>query len=61
MLLGENRQGVIVDDEMFREPARADSRTLFNSLVRVREGAGHAWSSCYRPGIVQRVEQSGLA
>ena len=41
VLLGENRQGVIVDYEMFREPAPADSRTLFNSLVRVREGTGH--------------------
>ncbi|MGE3312725.1 MAG: hypothetical protein AB7O66_22375 [Limisphaerales bacterium] len=40
VLLGENRQGVIVDYEIFRESAPADSRTLFGSLVRVREGTG---------------------
>ena len=40
VLLGENRQGVIVDYEIFRESAPADSQTLFGSLVRVWEGTG---------------------
>jgi hypothetical protein len=42
VLLGENRQGVILDYALFREPAPADSQTLFGSLVRVWEGTGHA-------------------
>jgi hypothetical protein len=41
VLVGENRQGVIVDYQIFRESAPADSQTLFSSLVRVREGTGH--------------------
>jgi hypothetical protein len=40
VLLGENRQGVILDYELFREGAPADSQILFASLLRVREGAG---------------------
>lgn len=40
VLLGENRQGVIVDYQIFRESAPADSQVLFGSLVRVREGTG---------------------
>jgi hypothetical protein len=31
MLLGENRQGVILDYAIFRESAPADSQTLFDS------------------------------
>lgn len=41
VLLGENRQGIILDYEMFRESAPADSQVLFGSLLRVREGTGH--------------------
>jgi hypothetical protein len=41
VLLGENSQGVIIDYQMFREPAPADSQLVFPSLVRVREGTGH--------------------
>lgn len=41
VLLGENRQGVIIDYRMFREAAPADSQLVFPSLVRVREGTGH--------------------
>lgn len=44
VLLGENRQGVIVDYQLFREPAAADSQLVFASLVRVREGTGHCVS-----------------
>jgi IS5 family transposase len=41
VLLGENRQGVILDYEIFREGAPADSQILFASLLRVRDGTGH--------------------
>lgn len=40
VLLGENRQGVILDYEFFRESAPADSQLLFGSLLRVWEGTG---------------------
>ena len=40
-LIGENRQGVILDHELFQESARADSQLLFESLLRVWEGTGH--------------------
>jgi hypothetical protein len=40
VLLGENRQGVIVDYEIFRESAPADSQILFGSLVRVWDATG---------------------
>jgi hypothetical protein len=40
VLLGENRQGVILDYAIFRESAPADSQILFGSLLRVRAGTG---------------------
>jgi len=40
VLLGENRQGVILDYEFFREGAPADSQLLFGSLLRVWEATG---------------------
>lgn len=40
VLLGENRQGIILDYEIFRESAPGDSQMLFGSLLRVREGTG---------------------
>jgi len=40
VLIGENRQGVILDYEIFRESAPADSQTLFESLGRVWNMAG---------------------
>ena len=40
VLLGENRQGLILDYEIFRESAPADSQTLFGSLLRVWEATG---------------------
>lgn len=40
VLLGENQQGVILDYEIFRESAPADSQLIFGSLLRVREGVG---------------------
>ena len=40
VLLGENRQGILLDYHMFRESAPADSQVLFGSLLRVREGIG---------------------
>jgi hypothetical protein len=41
VLLGENRQGIILDYEIFQEPAPADSQTLFGSLIRVWKATGH--------------------
>jgi hypothetical protein len=40
VLLGENRQGIILDYELFRDGAPADSPLLFRSLLRVFEGTG---------------------
>lgn len=40
VLLGENRQGVILDYKFFRESAPADSQLLFGSLLRVWEATG---------------------
>jgi hypothetical protein len=42
LLLGENRQGVILDFELFRESAPADSQLVFASLNRVWDGIGRA-------------------
>jgi hypothetical protein len=40
VLLGENRQGVILDYQFFREVAPTDSQLLFGSLLRVWEATG---------------------
>ena len=40
LLLGENRQGLLVDYQLFRDCAPADSQLLFSSLLRVFEGTG---------------------
>jgi Transposase DDE domain len=40
VLVGENRQGVILDYEIFRDSAPADSQTLFGSLLRVLDATG---------------------
>jgi len=40
VLLGENRQGIILDYEFFRDVAPADHQLLFGSLLRVWEGIG---------------------
>jgi hypothetical protein len=40
VLLGENRQGIILDYEFYQESAPADSQLLFDSLLRVWEGTG---------------------
>jgi hypothetical protein len=40
VLIGENRQGLILDYEFFRESAPADSQLLFGSLLRVWEATG---------------------
>jgi hypothetical protein len=40
VLFGENRQGIILDYEYFRESAPADSQILFGSLLRVWEATG---------------------
>ena len=40
VLLGENRQGLILDFQFYPESAPADSQLLFESLLRVWEGTG---------------------
>ena len=40
VLLGENRQGVILDYEFFRDVAPADHQLLFGSLLRVWQAIG---------------------
>jgi hypothetical protein len=45
VLLGENRQGVILDYEFFRDGAPADSQLLFGSLLRVWEATGKSVGS----------------
>ena len=40
VLIGENRQGLILDYELFRASAPADSQLLFGSLLRVWEATG---------------------
>jgi hypothetical protein len=40
VLLGENRQGVILDYEIFQSSSPSDSQILFGSLVRVLDGTG---------------------
>jgi hypothetical protein len=40
LLLGENRQGLILDHELFQESAPADSQLPFASLLRVEEALG---------------------
>ena len=40
VLIGENRQGVILDFELFQESAPADTQILFGSLNRVWDMAG---------------------
>ena len=40
VLVAENRQGVILDYQIFRESAPGDSQMLFGSLVRVAEATG---------------------
>jgi hypothetical protein len=40
LLVGENRQGIILDFELFREHAPADSQLLFRSLTQVMEVTG---------------------
>jgi hypothetical protein len=42
VLLGENRQGVILDYAIYRESAPADTQLLFGSLMRVWEGVGRS-------------------
>ncbi|MGD0614269.1 MAG: hypothetical protein ABSA69_02370 [Verrucomicrobiota bacterium] len=62
VLLGENRQGVILDYEIFRQSAPADSQILFGSLLRVREGTGRdVGGSGERSWLFQCFQQSHAA
>jgi len=40
VLVGENRHGIILDYELFKESAPADTQILFGSLIRVWDMAG---------------------
>jgi hypothetical protein len=40
VLVGENRQGLILDWKLFREQAPSDSQLLFDSLLRVLDSTG---------------------
>ncbi len=44
VVLGENRQGGIIDYHLFREQAPVNSQLVFPSLVRIREGTGRCVS-----------------
>lgn len=65
VLLGENRQGVIIDYQVFREVAPVDSQLVFPSLVRVREGTGRCVSEVvsdrgfYTASNSETLRQSG--
>ena len=62
VLLGENRQGVILDYEIFREPAPADSQTLFGSLLRVWQGTGrHVGAVVSDRGFASAANSRALA
>ncbi|MBL9137599.1 MAG: hypothetical protein JNK85_17140 [Verrucomicrobiales bacterium] len=65
VLVGENSQGVIVDYQIFRESAPADSQTVFPSLVWVREAIGRCVSQVvtdrgfYSAANSQALRESG--
>jgi len=62
VLLGENRQGVLLDYEIFREPAPADSQTLFGSLLRVWQGTGrHVGAVVSDRGFASAANSRALA
>jgi hypothetical protein len=61
VLLGENRQGVILDYEFFREGAPADSQLLFGSLLRVWEATGqHVGSAVTDRGFASAANSQTL-
>jgi Transposase DDE domain len=62
VLLGENRQGVILDYAIFRESAPADSQTLFGSLLRVWQGTGrHVGAVVSDRGFASAANSRALA
>lgn len=62
VLLGENRQGVLLDYAIFREPAPADSQTLFGSLLRVWQGTGrHVGAVVSDRGFASAANSRALA
>ena len=61
MLLGENLQGIIVDYDLFRESAPADSQLLFRSLLRVYEATGrHAKAAVTDRGFASAANSRTL-
>jgi len=62
VLIGENRQGVILDYQIFRESAPADSQTLFESLTRVWDMAGRQVGTVATDrGFASAANSKGLA
>jgi IS5 family transposase len=62
VLVGENQQGVILDYAIFREPAPADSQTLFESLHRVWDWAGRQVGAVAADrGFASAANSRGLA
>ena len=69
-LIGENRQGVILDHQLFQESAPADSQLLFGSLLRVWEGTGRHVGSRratvvfdrggFSPALFQKILEAGF-
>lgn len=62
LLLGENRQGVILDYRLFAESAPADSQLLFESLLRVWEATGRRVGAVVTDrGFYSRANSQALA
>jgi hypothetical protein len=60
LLLGENRQGLILDYELFRESAPADSQLLFASLERVEKALGTVHAVATDRGFASAENSRGL-
>jgi len=62
VLLGENRQGIIVDFQMYREQAAADAHLLIESLERMLAGLGRTVGGVAADrGFANAVNHQGLA
>lgn len=62
LLLGENKQGIVLDYELYRESAPADNRLLFGSLTRVWELAGRQVGAAVTDkGFASAENSRGLA
>ena len=61
LLLGENRQGIILDYQIWREQAPADTQLLIGSLVRVVDGLKQSVSGVATDrGFASKANTAGL-